>query len=148
MGYVTENRKSEGLFLDFSVNRNVAVTIWRRIQQLLGAVRHDKESDVSNGYVEKLGIRFSSVKQLAGNLSGGNQQKVSLVKWLAAKTETIIIDEPTVGIDVRTKATLHDRIMVMRDFQFVGEFDNSKDYPEMSTKAIDAIQKGKKEAVV
>lgn len=162
MGYVTENRKSEGLFLDFSVNRNVAVTIWRRIQQLLGAVRHDKESDVSNGYVETLGIRFSSVKQLAGNLSGGNQQKVSLVKWLAAKTEIIIIDEPTVGIDVRTKATLHDlimdladegmsvadRIMVMRDFQFVGEFDNSKEYPEMSTKAMGAIQKGKKEAVV
>lgn len=175
MGYVTENRKEEGLFLDFSVNRNVAVTIWRRIQQLLGVVRHDKESDVSNEYVEKLGIRVSSLKQLAGNLSGGNQQKVSLAKWLAAKTEIIIIDEPTVGIDVRTKATFHDlimdladegmsvilissdlpemvsvadRIMVMRDFQFVGEFDNSKDYPEMSTKVMDAIQTGKKEAVV
>ncbi|MEX2441682.1 MAG: sugar ABC transporter ATP-binding protein [Pontimonas sp.] len=175
MGYVTENRKEEGLFLDFSVNRNVAVTIWRKIQQLLGVVRHDKESDVSNEYVEKLGIRVSSVKQLAGNLSGGNQQKVSLAKWLAAKTEIIIIDEPTVGIDVRTKATFHDlimdladegmsvilissdlpemvsvadRIMVMREFQFVGEFDNSKDYPEMSTKVMDAIQTGKKEAVV
>lgn len=175
MGYVTENRKEEGLFLDFSVNRNVAVTIWRRIQELLGLIRHRKESDVSNEYVEKLGIRVASVRQLAGNLSGGNQQKVSLAKWLAANTEIIIIDEPTVGIDVRTKATFHelimdladqgmsvilissdlpemiqvaDRVMVMRDYQFVGDFDNSKEYDEMSTRVMDAIQAGKKEAVV
>jgi ribose transport system ATP-binding protein len=107
--------------------------------------------------------------QLAGNLSGGNQQKVSLAKWLAADTEIIIIDEPTVGIDVRTKANFHelimdladegmavllissdlpemvaiaDRIMVMRDYKFVGEFPNSKDYAEMSTKVMDAIHSG------
>lgn len=169
MGYVTENRKEEGLFLDFSVNRNIAVTIWRRIQEALGIVRHQKETDLSEKYIEQLGIKVSSVKQLAGNLSGGNQQKVSVAKWLAANTEVIVIDEPTVGIDVRTKAAFHelimdladegmsvivitsdlpemiqvaDRIMVMRDYRFVGEFDNSKDYPEMSTKVMEAIQKG------
>jgi ribose transport system ATP-binding protein len=108
--------------------------------------------------------------QLAGNLSGGNQQKVSLAKWLAANTEIIIIDEPTVGIDVRTKASFHelimnladegisvllissdlpemvsiaDRVMVMRDYRFVGEFDNSKEYVEMSTGVMEAIQAGK-----
>jgi len=94
---------------------------------------------------------------------------VSLAKWLAADTEIIIIDEPTVGIDVRTKANFHelimdladegmavllissdlpemvaiaDRVMVMRDYQFVGEFPNSKDYAEMSTKVMDAIHAG------
>jgi ribose transport system ATP-binding protein len=108
--------------------------------------------------------------QMAGNLSGGNQQKVSLAKWLAANTEIIIIDEPTVGIDVRTKASFHelimnladegisvllissdlpemvsiaDRVMVMRDYRFVGEFDNSKEYVEMSTGVMEAIQAGK-----
>ena len=171
IGYVTENRKEEGLFLDFSVNRNVAVTIWKRIQQWLGVILHKNESEVSDQFVDRLGIKVSSVMQLAGNLSGGNQQKVSLAKWLAANTEIIVIDEPTVGIDVRTKATFHelimdladegmavllissdlpemvsiaDRIMVMRDYQFVDEFDNTKDYPEMSTKVMGAIQAGAK----
>ena len=171
IGYVTENRKEEGLFLDFSVNKNVAVTIWRRIQQVLGIILQRKELEIADEYVDKLGIRVSSGAQLAGNLSGGNQQKVSLAKWLAANTEIIVIDEPTVGIDVRTKASFHelimdladqgmavllissdlpemvtiaDRIMVMRDYEFVGEFPNSKEYKEMSTKVMDAIQTGAK----
>jgi ribose transport system ATP-binding protein len=170
IGYVTENRKEEGLFLDFSINRNIAVTIWKRIQGFLGRIQGQVESDLSGQYVEKLGIKVSSVIQLAGTLSGGNQQKVSLAKWLAANTEIIIIDEPTVGIDVRTKASFHelimnladegmsvllissdlpemvsiaDRVMVMRDYRFVGEFDNSKEYVEMSTGVMEAIQAGK-----
>lgn len=169
MGYVTENRKEEGLFLDFTVNRNVAVTIWKRIQNLFGFVKHSDETLLSEKYIDQLGIRVSSVSQVAGNLSGGNQQKVSVAKWLAADTEIIIIDEPTVGIDVRTKAALHnlimdladegmsvilissdlveiiqiaDRVMVMRDYQFVGELENSKSYHDMSTQVMDAIQKG------
>ena len=169
IGYVTENRKEEGLFLEFTINRNIAVTVWRKLQAWLGVVSHKKETEVSERFVESLGIRISSVNQLAGNLSGGNQQKVSLAKWLAAETEIIVIDEPTVGIDVRTKANFHelimdladqgmavllissdlpemvsiaDRIMVMRDYQFVGEFANSKDYAEMSTQVMEAIQSG------
>jgi len=171
IGYVTENRKEEGLFLEFTINRNIAVTVWRKLQAWLGMVSHKKETEVSERFVESLGIRISSVNQLAGNLSGGNQQKVSLAKWLAAETEIIVIDEPTVGIDVRTKANFHelimdladqgmavllissdlpemvsiaDRIMVMRDYQFVGEFANSKDYAEMSTQVMEAIQTGSK----
>ncbi|MGB4712496.1 MAG: sugar ABC transporter ATP-binding protein [Pontimonas sp.] len=171
IGYVTENRKEEGLFLEFTINRNIAVTVWRKLQAWLGVVSHKKETEVSERFVESLGIRISSVNQLAGNLSGGNQQKVSLAKWLAAETEIIVIDEPTVGIDVRTKANFHelimdladqgmavllissdlpemvsiaDRIMVMRDYQFVGEFANSKDYAEMSTQVMEAIQSGSK----
>ena len=169
IGYVTENRKEEGLFLDFSINRNIAVTVWRRLQEILGIIRQEKETEVSDRFVERLGIRISSVIQPAGNLSGGNQQKVSLAKWLAAETEIDVTDAPTVGNDVRTKANFHelivdlagegmamlsissdlpemvataDRIMVMRDYQFVGEFPNSKDYAEMSTKVMDAIHSG------
>jgi len=143
--------------------------VWRRLQGLLGIVREHKETEVSERFVDRLGIRISSVTQLAGNLSGGNQQKVSLAKWLAADTEIIIIDEPTVGIDVRTKANFHelimdladqgmavvlissdlaemvsiaDRIMVMRDYQFVGELANSKEYSDVSTGVMEAIQSG------
>lgn len=170
IGYVTENRKEEGLFLGFSINRNIAVTIWRRIQGLLGRIENRTESELSNQYVDELGIRVASVMQLAGTLSGGNQQKVSLAKWLAAKTEIIIIDEPTVGIDVRTKASFHelimtladegmsvllissdlpemvaiaDRVMIVRDYRIVGELDNSKEYVEMSTGVMEAIQAGR-----
>ena len=58
-------------------------------------------------YVDSLGIKVSGPRQLAGQLSGGNQQKISLAKWLAADCSILVIDEPTVGIDVRTKAAFH-----------------------------------------
>ena len=114
IGYVTENRKEEGVFLEQSVARNIAVTVWDRIRKHLvpglNYVPKKSESELVAGYVEQLGIRIASPAQLAGTLSGGNQQKVSLAKWLAAKTEILIIDEPTVGIDVRTKDAFHTLI--------------------------------------
>jgi ribose transport system ATP-binding protein len=61
--------------------------------------------------VEKLAVRTPSLRQRVGNLSGGNQQKVSVAKWLAAEADILIIDEPTVGIDIKTKAYLHDLIL-------------------------------------
>src|SRR5204862_5010778 len=110
-------------------------------------------------YVDRLGIRLAGPEQLAGQLSGGNQQKVSLAKWLAAECSILIIDEPTVGIDVRTKAAFHeliaelaqkgmaillitsdlpemvklaDRVAVMRDYRVVGELDNTHQYAAVS----------------
>jgi ribose transport system ATP-binding protein len=166
IGYVTENRKEEGVFLEQSVSRNIAVTVWDRLRKALGYVPAKAEAAMVAEYVEQLGIRIASPAQLAGTLSGGNQQKVSLAKWLAAKTEILIIDEPTVGIDVRTKDAFHtliwdlaanglaillitsdlpemitlaDRVVVMRDHRVQGEVANDHDYDTMSQRVIRLI---------
>ncbi|GAA1565838.1 sugar ABC transporter ATP-binding protein [Kribbella sancticallisti] len=166
IGYVTENRKEEGVFLEQSVSRNIAVTVWDRLRKALGYVPAKAETAMVADYVEQLGIRIASPAQLAGTLSGGNQQKVSLAKWLAAKTEILIIDEPTVGIDVRTKDAFHtliwdlaanglaillitsdlpemitlaDRVVVMRDHRVQGEVANDHDYDTMSQRVIRLI---------
>ncbi|GLW99091.1 sugar ABC transporter ATP-binding protein [Microtetraspora sp. NBRC 16547] len=171
IGYVTENRKEEGLFLDQTIARNIAVTVWRRLSRL-GLVRDRAERALVADYTERLGIRLASPDQLAGQLSGGNQQKVSLAKWLAADCDILIIDEPTVGIDVRTKAAFHeliaglaeqgmaillissdlpemitlaDRIAVMRDFAVAGELVNDHEYDRMSQAVIRLIH-GSQEA--
>ncbi|HVV21012.1 MAG TPA: sugar ABC transporter ATP-binding protein [Pseudonocardiaceae bacterium] len=166
IGYVTENRKEEGVFLDQSVARNVAVTVWRRLAGRFGRVTKQSERSLLAMFTERLGIRLSGPDQLAGQLSGGNQQKVSLAKWLAARTEILIIDEPTVGIDVRTKAAFHeliwglaaegmaillitsdlaemitlaDRILVMRDFRLRGETTGDRDYDTTSVRVMRLI---------
>jgi ribose transport system ATP-binding protein len=166
IGYVTENRKEEGVFLEQSVSRNIAVTVWDRLRKAFGYVPAKTETALIREYVEQLGIRIASPDQLAGTLSGGNQQKVSLAKWLAAKTEILIIDEPTVGIDVRTKDAFHtliwdlaanglaillitsdlpemitlaDRVVVMRDHRVRGEVANDHDYETMSQRVIRLI---------
>ena len=167
IGYVTENRKEEGLFLDFPVRKNISVTILSKILQKLSVINPKKEDDVASKYVDRLGIKVVDNNQLALTLSGGNQQKVSVSKWLAAETKILVIDEPTVGVDVRTKASFHelitqladeglsiilissdlaemvavaDRILVMRRYELVGDLDNSKDYQSMSRSIMNSIQ--------
>jgi ribose transport system ATP-binding protein len=159
MGYVSEDRKFEGLILEHSVIENVAITIWRRIASWLGIVAPAREASVAAQYVEALSIRTASPRQKVGLLSGGNQQKVSIAKWLAAETDILIVDEPTVGIDVKTKAELHgligglaqrgvavllissdmaeiialaDRITILHGFRAVGDIANNRRYDETS----------------
>lgn len=163
IGYVTENRKEEGVFLLQSITRNIAVTIWSDLSNALGFVSARREREAVSAHVEALDIKIASQDQLAGQLSGGNQQKVSLAKWLAARTRVLIVDEPTVGIDVRTKrafyellwrladegmaillissdlaemVTLADRIVVMDRFVVRGVVDNTHDYPSMSAEVM------------
>ena len=117
-------------------------------------------------FIEKLNVITPSLEQSVGNLSGGNQQKVSVAKWLAAQVEILIIDEPTVGIDIRTKGYLHrliwnlaeqgvavllissdlpemvllaDRVVVMKDKQIVGDLPNSRQYEGMSSQIMHCI---------
>jgi len=162
IGYVTENRKEEGVFLEQTISRNVAVTIWGRLARL-GLVRDRAEDQVLTSYVDSLGIKVSGPRQLAGQLSGGNQQKISLAKWLAADCSILVIDEPTVGIDVRTKAAFHqlivdlaekglaillitsdlpemvtlaDRILVMHQYRLTGEVDNSEHRYDVASKQV------------
>ncbi|MXG89252.1 sugar ABC transporter ATP-binding protein [Nocardioides flavescens] len=133
IGYVTENRKEEGVFLTQNLARNVAVTVWDRLARF-GLVRDRDEKDLLATYRDRLGIRLSGPDQLAGQLSGGNQQKISLAKWLAADCSVLVVDEPTVGIDVRTKAAFHELIVELAD-QGLAILLITSDLPEMVTLA-------------
>jgi ribose transport system ATP-binding protein len=110
IGYVSEDRKDEGLILSHGVRSNIAMTVWRAIASMFKLLNRTTEATVANSYVRKLAIRISSLDQMVSTLSGGNQQKVSIAKWLAAATDTLILDEPTVGIDIKTKVELHELI--------------------------------------
>ena len=166
IGYVSEDRKGEGLILTQGVRTNIAMTIWRRIANIFGLVMPRVEAASVTPYVERLAIKVSSLSQLVGTLSGGNQQKVSIAKWLAAETDILIVDEPTVGIDIKTKVELHellgslarqgvaillissdmaemitlaDRIAVLHGFAISGELANDHRYDTTSKAIMDKI---------
>lgn len=104
--YMTEDRKQEGLFLHMSIKHNISASILNKIKNTI-TIDSRKEEAVSNEYVQMLKIKISSITQACGSLSGGNQQKVLFAKWLAAKPEILIIDEPTRGIDVNVKTEIY-----------------------------------------
>ncbi len=166
IGYLSEDRKGEGLILLHPIRTNIAITIWRRLGRWLGLLNAPMELKAARPLAERLEIRTPSLEHSVGNLSGGNQQKVSLAKWLAANVDLLIIDEPTVGIDIKTKAYIHelivdlaeggmtivlissdmpemialaDRILVMHEHRVVGEVDNDHNYDSSSARIIAAI---------
>jgi ribose transport system ATP-binding protein len=108
VGYVTENRKEEGLLLASPVRTNVTITVWPRlVRRLTRAISRAKELAVTGDMIRALDIRTTGPEQRTEDLSGGNQQKVSISKWLAADCDILIIDEPTVGVDVGAKEQIH-----------------------------------------
>ena len=106
IGFAPEDRKREGLILIRSVLENASLAILSRLSSS-HFVRRGLERSVVTGYVERLRVRTPSVDQEVGKLSGGNQQKVVLARWLAAKPKVLILDEPTRGIDVGAKAEIY-----------------------------------------
>jgi len=111
MGYITENRKEEGLLLESSVKTNIAITIWNTIaNKFFRAISLSKETEFARKMIGTLAIKVTNENQIVGNLSGGNQQKVSIAKWLAAGCDILMIDEPTVGVDVGAKEYIHQLI--------------------------------------
>lgn len=166
IGYVSEDRKGEGLILIHSVLENAGVTLWQRLANSFGFLTRGKIEKEALPSIRKLEVKTPSLDQTIGNLSGGNQQKVSVAKWLAAGVEVLIVDEPSIGIDIKTKAYLHqllrdlsdqgtaillitsdmpemitlaDRIAVMNGFAITGEMPNSRDYGEMSAAIMNLI---------
>jgi L-arabinose transport system ATP-binding protein len=109
IGFAPEDRKREGLVLVRSVLENTSIAILRRLSRF-HFVRSRLERSVVSGFVEKLRVRTPSIDQEVGKLSGGNQQKVVLARWLAAKPKILILDEPTRGIDVGAKAEIYHLI--------------------------------------
>ena len=166
IGYVSEDRKGEGLILQHTVAGNIAATVWHRIRRWLGFVSERMQAATAEPFVRGLDIRTPSLAQRVGNLSGGNQQKVSVAKWLAANSRILFVDEPTVGIDIKSKTYLHelilrlarggaavvvissdmpelvalaDRIAVMNGFRIVATFSNTRNYADASQRIMQAI---------
>ena len=106
LAYLPEDRHQEGLVLDFSIAQNVTLPILPRLFPRL-LVRQSKERALTRGYAERFDVRMAGVDQAVGSLSGGNQQKVVLAKWLATEPRVLILDEPTRGIDIGAKVEVH-----------------------------------------
>ena len=155
MGYVSENRKEKGLILGASIKTNITVTIWNQILSRFRAISLKQEAGIANKYMAAVDIKATGPDQPVNRLSGGNQQKVSISKWLAAQCDILIIDEPTVGVDIGAKEYIHQliwnlakvegksiilissdmpeiitvarRILVFKSFKIVGEIDDLND---------------------
>ena len=106
IAYLPEDRHQEGLVLDFPIAQNVTLPILPRMFPRF-LTRAAAESDVAREYTERFDVRMTGVDQLVGALSGGNQQKVVLAKWLATDPTVLILDEPTRGIDIGAKVQVH-----------------------------------------
>ena len=106
LAYVTEDRKGDGLVLSNSILRNITLSRLGFVSSH-GILNADKEHEMAEEYRGKLNIKTPSVEQLVNNLSGGNQQKVLVAKWMYAQPEIMMLDEPTRGIDVGAKYEIY-----------------------------------------
>ena len=167
IGLVPEDRKGQGLVLGMGVGSNLSLAALGlgQISQS-GFIKGGDEGRMIDGFVGRFRIKTPTVEQLVGLLSGGNQQKVVLAKWLASKPHVLIVDEPTRGVDVGTKAeiytmmrelakaglailvissdlpevlTISDRILVMRSGILAGEisFDDASEERIMALAALE-----------
>ncbi|MCP9770420.1 sugar ABC transporter ATP-binding protein [Lacihabitans sp. LS3-19] len=106
IAYVTEDRKTEGLVLNMNISTNIGLTTLK-IGELLN---FKKEKELAQKYISEFSIKTPSEKQQCQNLSGGNQQKVVLSKWMATQPEILMLDEPTRGIDIKAKSEIYELI--------------------------------------
>ena len=166
IGYISEDRKQEGLILAHSVLENAGITVWRKLAARLGILADETIRRRVSPVIAKLEVRTPSLSQTVANLSGGNQQKISVAKWLAAGVRILIVDEPSVGIDIKTKGYIHDllrqladggaaillitsdmpemitladRIVVMDDYKIKGEMINDRDYDKIGGQIMSLI---------
>jgi rhamnose transport system ATP-binding protein len=106
IAYVPEDRRRYGVILEMSVAENTTLTILRDISSA-GLIDFSKEREIAADFVQRLGTKTASVDSAVGDLSGGNQQKVALARWLATRPAVIVLDEPTQGVDVGAKSEIH-----------------------------------------
>ena len=167
LAYITEDRKGDGLVLSDSIKHNTTLARLDFVSEH-GIVDVDKEYQAADEYKKKLGVKAPSVEQTVGNLSGGNQQKVLIGKWMFAQPDIMMLDEPTRGIDVNAKYEIYciindlvaqgksvlmvsselpeilgmcDRIYVMCEGRIVGEFTREEATQE---KIMDRIMQASK----
>jgi putative multiple sugar transport system ATP-binding protein len=152
IAYVTEDRKGNGLVLIQDIKTNITLANLKKLSKMW-VVNQNEEVNVANEYFDEVKMKASSIEQVVGTLSGGNQQKVSVAKWLFAAPNLMILDEPTRGIDVGAKYEIYtimnklvkqgmsiimissellevigmsDRIYVVSDGRIVGEMNGSE----------------------
>jgi rhamnose transport system ATP-binding protein len=104
---VPEDRHQQGLVLPFSIRANETLPILRRLCGGLGIVNGSREATLARHFAERMRVAATGIEQLTATLSGGNQQKVLLAKWLIPEPKVLILDQPTRGIDVGAKAEIH-----------------------------------------
>jgi rhamnose transport system ATP-binding protein len=168
IAYIPEDRGLQGLIRPQTVRENVSLAIIDRIARLL-VVDRGKEAALAKDAIARFGIRTRGPEQRVRQLSGGNQQKVVLAKWVATEPRVLIMDEPTRGIDVGAKAEIHalmsrlaaqglavlmisselpevlgmsDRVLVMRGGRIVGAFDRGEATPDVVGAAMTAAKTG------
>lgn len=112
--YVSEDRKKDGLVLGMSVRENISLSSLSEISTSLGHINRSKEVDYSNSFVKDMSIKTPSINQKLKNLSGGNQQKVSIAKGLMTNPKILILDEPTRGVDVGAKKEIYELINLFK----------------------------------
>ncbi|MFC1406959.1 MULTISPECIES: sugar ABC transporter ATP-binding protein [Streptacidiphilus] len=110
IGLLTEDRKSQGLVLDMPLAANITLTATRKVSRG-GLLRRAEEARLAQHAVDSLGVRTPGVRTAVRTLSGGNQQKVVLGRWLLADTDVLIVDEPTRGIDVGARYEIHQQLV-------------------------------------
>ena len=152
IAYVPEDRRRNGVILDMPVAANATLAVLKRIATG-GLISFLREREIAEAFVQRFGIKTPTIDTPTANLSGGNQQKVALARWLATEPSVIILDEPTQGVDVGAKAEIHklmgelaarglaiimisselpevlgmsDRVVVMHAGQVVGELSRSE----------------------
>jgi len=156
LAFVPEDRRKQGLVLDSGVSRNLTLAVRNSLRRF-GLIRTRDENRVTGTWAARLEVKASAMDTVVGTLSGGNQQKVVLGKWLSTEPKVLIIDEPTRGIDVGTKAEVHrllsdlagqglavlmisselpevlgmaDRVLVMREGRLTTDIDRASATPE------------------
>jgi rhamnose transport system ATP-binding protein len=129
VGFVPEDRRQQGLVMDMSVQQNVALASLGRLRHG-GLIRASAERAMAADWASRLKIKYGRLKDPVSMLSGGNQQKVVLAKWLGRKPAVLIVDEPTRGIDVATKAEVH-HLLVQLARDGVGVLMISSELPEV-----------------
>ncbi len=130
IAYLSEDRRQLGLSMPMSIATNISLPTLRRYLNRLGLVNRTREAETAESFRERLSIRAANVHVEVGKLSGGNQQKVMLSKWLNANPKVLILDEPTRGIDVRAKAEVHHLINDLAQ-RGLGIIMISSDLPEV-----------------
>ncbi len=130
IGYLPEDRKRSGLFLPFSIRSNIVISNFDKLKGLFGFVSSKKEKELSDYFVKRMRIRTTTDRKMISELSGGNQQKAIIARWLATKCQILIFDEPTRGIDVGAKAEIYLMLQELAD-EGLGVVVISSDLPEV-----------------
>jgi ABC-type sugar transport system ATPase subunit len=105
--YISEDRQKYGLVVPMTISENITMPLLSRISGFLGVINRGKEREISSTYIDNLAIKAPGTDSIVNNLSGGNQQKVSVAKALATEPRILILDEPTRGVDVGAKSEIH-----------------------------------------